>query len=150
MLNAVEYLVRVKPDGTIPRNVSLAVRDKLKSLVGKEVAIIVGEWKPPRSNAQNRYYWGVIVKRIHKVFIAHGNNLTRDQVHEYLKEYVGMLTDVLILPNGQKRHIVRSTTSLDTAEWEVFMERCRVFAAQVLDLQIPLPNEVIEGEDQDD
>jgi hypothetical protein len=150
MLNAVEFLVRVKPDGTIPRKVSEAIRDKLRASVGKEIAIVVGEWKPPRSNKQNAYFFGVVVKRIHKVFVHHGNELTQDQVKEFLKEYVGMLTDVLILPNGQKRNIVRSTTSLDVAEWEVFMERCRAWAATHLDLIIPLPNEVLEDDPWED
>jgi hypothetical protein len=150
MIDAVEYLIRVKPDGTIPRKVSEAIRDKLKGMVGKNVTIILGEWKPPRSNKQNRYYWGVVVKRIHRVFLYHGNELDLNQTHEFLKEYVGMLTDVLILPNGQKRNIVRSTTSLDTGEWEVFMEKCREWAARVLNLVIPLPNEVLEDDEWDD
>jgi hypothetical protein len=150
MQNAVEYLVRVKPDGTIPRKVSEAVRDKLKGMVGREVVIVVGEWKPPRSNQQNRYYHGVEVKRIHRYFLHHGNDWTTSQVSEFLKEEVGGLIDVLYLPNGQKRRIPRSSTSLDTAEWEVFMEKCREWAARVLEMVIPLPNEVLEDDQWDD
>lgn len=147
MHNSVEYLVRVKPDGTIPRKVSEAVRDKLKRMVGKNIVIIVGEWKPPRSGQQNRYYHGVVVKRIHRHFVQNGNDWTTSQVSEFLKEEVGGLVDVLYLPNGQKRRIPRSSTTLDTAEWEVFMEKCREWASRVLDLQVPLPNEVLEDEE---
>jgi hypothetical protein len=149
MVNAVEYLVRVK-DGKIPKKVSEAIRDKLAALEGKTVTIVLGEWKRPRSNKQNAYYFGCVVKRIHEVFVEAGNDVTKEQVHEYLKEYIGKLTDVLILPNGQKRIIVRSTASLDVSEWEVYMHKCRAFAAEVLDLQIPEPGEVlgddVEGE----
>lgn len=149
MLNSVEYLVRVK-DGKIPMAVSLAIRDKLKSLDGKNATIILSEWRPPRSGKQNRYYWGVVVKRIHRVFTHHGNDWTTDQVSEFLKEEVGGLIDVLYLPNGQKRRIPRSSTSLDTGEWEVFMEKCREWAARVLNLVIPLPNEILEDDEWDD
>jgi hypothetical protein len=116
---------------------------------GRTVAIILGEWKPPRSSPQNRYFHGVVVKRIHKLFVQHGNDWTTEQVKEFLKEEVGGLVDVLYLPNGQKRMIPRSTTTLDVAEWEVFMERCREWAARVLNLQVPLPNEVLEGEENE-
>jgi hypothetical protein len=149
MLNAVEFLVRVK-DGKIPRKVSEAIRDKLAAMEGKTVTIILGEWKRPRSNKQNAYMWGVVIPRIHKVFVEAGNDVTKEQVHEYLKEYVGKLTDVLILPNGQKRIIVRSTASLNVSEWEIYMHKCRAFAAEVLNIQIPEPGEVlgddVEGE----
>lgn len=150
MLNSVEYLVRVKPGGTIPKAVSDALRRKIASLEGREVAIIVGEWKPPRSSKQNRYFHGVIVKRIHKFFVHHGNDWTTDQVKEFLKEEVGGLVDVLYLPNGQKRKIIKPTSSLDTTEMEVLNEKCREWSARVLDMVIPLPNEVLEDDPWDD
>ncbi len=150
MQNAVEYQFRVKPGGLMPKAVRAAIQKKLEGSEGKELCIIVAEWRPPRSNKQNRYYHGVVVKRIHRVFLHHGNEWTTDQVSEFLKEEVGGLIDVLYLPNGQKRRIPRSSTTLDTTEWEVFMEKCREWAARVLNLIIPLPNEVLEDDPWDD
>lgn len=108
---------------------------------GKRVEVSVEKLTHPRSNGQNRYYFGVVVKEI-----AQHTGHDPEQVHELLKmkfspkwhlfyrdESNGMPTDI---------SIPTSTTRLDTLEFVEYTEKCRMWANEFLGLQIPLPNEI--------
>jgi len=93
-----------------------------------------------RSNRQNRYYYGVILPRIHQMMVEAGNTVGLEECHEFLKKDVGKLVVILTLPDGGESAVVRSSADLTTAEWEDFMMACRVWAAE-WGLDIPPPNE---------
>lgn len=105
-------------------------RDKfeeyLKGLSGR-VEIIVRKPRKQRSDPQNRYYWGVIVKAI-----ADHTGHTKDEVHDGLRH--------MFLKDGW---VIKSTKDLSTAEAEEYHANCRMWAAATFSLIIPLPNEVI-------
>jgi hypothetical protein len=90
-----------------------------------------------RSNQQNAYYWGVVVK-----MLSDYTGFTPDEMHEYLRGR--FLKYIKPLPGGEMAEIRQSTTDLDTKEFELYLEQIRMFAVQDLDIQIPLPNEIIE------
>jgi hypothetical protein len=144
--NCLEYSCLVS-GGKIPLEVSRAVAVALRHLDGKRVIVSLREHRARRSNPQNRYYWGVVVPLVLQMFVEAGNDTTAEEVHEYMKEHVGGLSRVLIGPDGKRRPVVRSSTTLDTSEWEDFMEKVRAWAA-ALGCQIPLPHEglIHEGE----
>ena len=100
-----------------------------KYLEGLQGAVELIVRKPfrKRSDQENRYYWGVIVK-----MIADHTGHTRDEVHDALRH--------MFLKDGL---VARSTTSLSTAEAEEYYANIRMWAAATLSLIIPLPNEVI-------
>ncbi len=140
-MDAIEFDGLVK-DGKIPHEMSLAIRDVIRRFEGKRVKVTIGKFKRQRSRRQNAYYWGVVLKYVHEMFLEFGNDVSSDDTHEYLKEHIGKLFKDIEGPGGEIRTIVRSSTELSTSEWEDFMEKIRAWAASV-GLQIPLPNEMV-------
>lgn len=120
----------------IVKNGVLALLDRprfdewLKSLTGG-VELTVGPPKKPRSNQENRYYWGVIVRMVADETGA----WPEDIHHEFKKQF-------LRIGGSDTFPLIKSTTELTTIETEDFYSKCRMFAASELSMQIPLPNEV--------
>lgn len=91
-----------------------------------------------RSGQQNKYYWGVVIQ-----MISEYTGFLPDEVHELLKGKF-LKYDKAFKTTGEAFTISRSTTDLDTWEFENYLEQCRIFAASEIELIIPLPNECIE------
>lgn len=101
---------------------------------GKEIALSIKKSASTRTNAENRYYWGVIVN-----MVAAEVGIIPDDAHELLK---GLFLKVGVEHEGKRYEIVRSTSSLSVSEFEDYAEKCRQWSAVELDCPIPLPNEV--------
>lgn len=127
-------------NGHLPPPIRSNIMSAIQRMEGKNVAIRISEPSRQRSTRQNRFYWGVIVPMVTQMFVDAGNNVNRDEVHEYLKQYIGKLTIVMETPDGFKRTVTRSSKELDTAEAEEYFEKIRAWAAG-FGMQIPLPNE---------
>jgi len=100
----------------------------------KRVEVTVEKVTHSRTNNQNRYYWGVVVKTI-----AEHTGQDDDTIHQALK--------LLFLPRtvyikDKAFNLTGSTTSLDTHMFVEYTEKCRLWANEFLGLQIPLPGEV--------
>lgn len=91
-----------------------------------------------RSGNQNRYYWGVVIQ-----MFSEYSGFFPDEVHELLKNKF-LKYDKAFKDTGESVTISRSTTDLDTWEFEQYLEQCRIYAATVLEIVIPLPNECME------
>lgn len=133
-------------DGRLPEYIRVIISERLKGFEGKRVTITIDDSKK-RSNPQNDYYHGVIVKMVHDWMVEHGNDgLDVDVVHEYLKrqfpEYTKK-TKEITLPDGEVISQVYFTTKIPTKDFSAYMEKCQVWAAD-RDLYIPLPNETME------
>jgi hypothetical protein len=96
---------------------------------GKEVSIDIKIYKPSRSDAQNRYYWAVVVP-----MLADDLGYTRDEMHEALK-YKFLREDY---DNGLSR--VGSTADLNVEEFAHYITVVQIFAAE-LGIVIPDPNQ---------
>ena len=104
------------------------------TMEGKPITMCVKLFRTQRSNQQNAYYWGVVIKLI----ADHAGYRSRDelqQVHDTLR---GMF---LVRDGLWGKEIVLSTTSLSTVEFEEYASQIRRWAAIALDLSIPEPNE---------
>ena len=101
----------------------------LKKMEGKRIQVSVRRYKTSRTDPQNKYYWGVVVEML-------GNELgyMPEEMHEALKWK--------FLRKGGKLETVKSTTSLNTIEFEIFLEKVRIWAITDFQIKIPLPNEV--------
>lgn len=96
-----------------------------------EVELTVEKFRKKRSDKQNRYYYGVIVKMFseHTGYdpkAAHGilaNRFLRVQVGDY--------------------YYVRSTKDLKTHEMEEYHANCRMWLSTEFSLYVPDPNEVV-------
>jgi hypothetical protein len=112
----------------------------LAGLNGKRVQVTVEKIKHSRTLQQNKYYWGVVVK-----LIAQHTGHDPEQIHELLKQKFSPKwhwnTPVTITPTLS---VPTSTTRLDTLEFVEYTEKCRIWANEFLNLNIPLPGEVAE------
>ncbi len=111
----------------------------LTTLEGKEVALIVKKAEYVRSNAENRYYWGVIVR-----MVSDEMGIIPEEAHEFLK---GLFLKVGVEAQGKRYEIARSTANLSIADFEDYCEKCREWGANELSLVIPFPNEIVFDDD---
>ena len=97
----------------------------LQGLDGK-VSVVVRKRRKPRSDNENRYYWGVVVK-----ILSDETGHLPDEIHEALKHK--FLMDGLV---------AKSTAMLSTVEMEEYLSRIRTWASMDMNIYIPEPNEV--------
>jgi hypothetical protein len=98
---------------------------------GKPVRVSVTTAKKKRTDPENRYYWGCVIRILAEEF-----GYTPDEMHLALKyKFVrdGGLPD---LPK------IGSTANKDTAWFEWYLEQIRIWASTDFGIYIPLPNEV--------
>jgi hypothetical protein len=107
---------------------------KFRQMEGKDVRITVSKAERPRSNPQNRFYWGCVL-----TMIAAETGHTTEELHEAFKAM--LLPRCQVTVAGREVEIAKSTTDLSTGEMEDYLERVRAFAATELGMTIPLPNE---------
>ena len=111
---------------------------------GKSVMVKVCLDGKKRSGEQNNYYYGVVVSLIQSAITEEwGEPMTKDDVHELLKQQCNWIEKTSTV-TGESVKVARSTANLSTVEFEEYLERCRRFAVEFLNLVIPLPNEQIE------
>lgn len=117
-----------------------------RSMEGRKVEVLVREWRARRSGKQNRYFHGVVLKRLQEK--------TGYEGPDGLDELKGLLEDKFLRIPCRMGYRVRESESLNTKEFEEFMENIRLWAAVAFeDLDedgnlkpfiIPLPNEAEE------
>lgn len=93
-----------------------------------------------RSNPQNRYYFGLVVPLIQKGIKDLGTELTKDEVHEFLKARFN-LSEVVNQETGEAISIPVSTTRLNKEQFGDYIDRIQAFASQFLNIYIPDPSE---------
>jgi hypothetical protein len=99
-------------------------RPYLASFEGKRIELIVRERTEQRSEQANAYYHGIVVK-----MISDATGHDPQETHQRLKDHFK----------------VGTTTKMKTAEFQEYIENCRRFAAEFLNLNIPDPNSVDLG-----
>lgn len=127
-------------DGKLPARVFQELTRLAKRFEGKTLVIEVREQKRRRSSNQNAYYFGVVVKLVAQMFRDAGNWVDEDEVHEFLKQHVGKLSQNVVTPDGEVLKVPASTKRLSTMDFEVYLDRIRTWAAEY-GCMIPLPNE---------
>ena len=101
---------------------------------GEMVTLVVSNRRPKRTQQQNRYYWGVVVK-----MISEEMGIIPDEAHELLK---GLFLKVGIEFKGKRYEAIKSTAGLSIKEFEEYCESCRRWALSELNTNIPLPGEI--------
>jgi hypothetical protein len=108
----------------------------LKNLRGAHT-ITIEKTKQSRSLAQNRYYWGVIIPMLSSEF-----GYFKDEMHELLRRKFLSYTKANPY-TGEAEMFARSTTKLNTADMEIYLESIRAWALSEFAVYLPLPNEFI-------
>ncbi len=114
-----------------------AWKNHVEKFEGQEVWGSVAKFKPyqQRSNEQNRYYHGVVVK-----ILSEEIGYLPAEMHEVLK--YEFLTKEITSGKGHTTKIVGSTATLSTGEMEDFLAKVRTWASVKMSIFIPVPNEV--------
>lgn len=144
MPNAIQLYSEVH-NGHIDSNCRQSIANALKMLDGKRIKVTIEERKRARTLSQNSFYWGVLVPMVVNFMNDYGAIVDGEEVHEFLKQEVMKLRTEITTPEGEIKYITGSTAKLSTLEWEMAIEKVRVWAANV-DLILPFPNETLLGE----
>lgn len=105
------------------------VREYIKGLEGKRIDVTMKRERSQRSINQNNYYFGVVCKVLGDYF-----GYEVDEMHEALKLKF-LQIGACDVPT------IKSTTKLNTTEFEDYLERIRRWAATEYSVVVPLPNE---------
>lgn len=125
----------------IPNNPQ-QLRYYLSSFEGKEIVLTVKEFKKTRSLEQNAYYWCVVVDLIGK-HQGYMPNEYEERVHMVLRSmFLGKYVEIKTKEGVEKIRVAKSTTKLNTKEFEEYLSNIRQWASEYLNLYIPLPDEV--------
>lgn len=97
-------------------------------------------FKKTRSLSQNRYYWSTIVKTLSEEL-----GYETEEVHDMIK-YKFLSEERFIKGRESIVTVVvsKSTTELDTKEWEELMRKIRTWASCEIGICLPDPNEAYE------
>lgn len=106
---------------------------------GKDVVLSFKIKRKTRSAAQNGYYWKVVVPMVMEAINAFGNEFDEEETHEFLKAKFNA-KEVEVVPDNFIE-VPRSTSKLDTKEFMTYIEQIQQFAAAMLGVYIPGPNE---------
>lgn len=110
------------------------VLDKIYRLKNGEYWVEIKRNRPSRSNLQNRYYWGCVLD-----ILSNETGFTHEEMHE-------LMARKFLSYEKQGVMFAKSTTSLNTVEFEEYLASIRHFASVDLGCFIPLPNENYEWE----
>lgn len=110
----------------------------LKAMPDMDVEIIIKK-RGKATDAQRRYYFGVVVKEITARLKEMGNDVDEELTHEFLK--LEFNKNYLRDEDGTVIGTVGGTTTEQNIEERAeFIERCIRWAAETLELSIPAPN----------
>ena len=102
-----------------------------KTLEGERIDLILRKRTDQRSDQQNKYYHGVVVK-----LLADSTGYTPEEMHENLKR--------MFLSTKDAHGLIRigSTAALKTLEFKDYLDKIIRWAAIDMGIPIPEPNDV--------
>ena len=122
-----------------------AMLNRLRRLEGP-YRITVVQYRPRRSDRQNRYYWPCFVGPFADFLRDQGQQVSDDHAHDLIKrkflhreatrdtgEVIGAYTE--------------STTQLDTAEFNEFLDRVAYWLHDMFGIVVPDPDDYHEAEE---
>ena len=110
----------------------------LKSL-GDNYVVEVKQNKNTRSMNQNRYYWKNIVQELAKEL-----GYTVDEMHDTLKiKFSSQWSQVEYKDKIIPLHGTKSTTAMNTKEFEEYCESIRIWAMVDLSIKLRTPNDYV-------
>lgn len=133
MTISASFVGRVEKGKFLPESPK-AFKEAFYPFEKKRVLLSLRKYQEKRSNPQNRYYFGVVVKII-GLFIGEADP---EAVHDMLKNQFNYEIKVV---GGKEIRVPQSTADLDTDAFAQYIERIRAWASEWLGLYIPDPNE---------
>lgn len=108
-------------------------RDECRTMDGSKGYITLHRASRSKSNQQNKYYWGCVIPILSKHLGYSPDEVNSALGFKFLK-----------FKKGNGLTFIKSVrmSEWEKKPWEEYMEKIRRWAAEYLDCQIPLPNEV--------
>lgn len=129
------FPARVNDDLTIQYINPARIKQHLLHLRGQLVEVTVEKLRKHRSEEQNRYYRGVVLKMIADHCGYRGAEELEALHQEFRRRF---------LPKRGELNIPVSTTGLNTKEFSEYIDIIRQWADEQLKLYIPEPGEITE------
>jgi len=132
---------------------------KIEQLDNGAYELVLRKKKKRRSNAQNSYYWGVMVKMIMQGLKEMGMRVKLAEHDQWMGELIQSMDDKSchnflknnfiesVVIDEETGEIIKNdvtTKKLTTVEFMEYMQPIYEWAAEFLNIQIPLPNENFE------
>lgn len=115
--------------------------EQLRSLPDGEHLITIAPYRKTRSTQQNAYLWGVVYPAVlFGLQDAGWEIIDEEQVHEYCKQAFAA-REVINKDTGEVLSLPSSTARMQTAEFNVYVDKIKAFALEYLNVTIPEPNE---------
>lgn len=131
------FAAEVKPDLTLRFINPAQFKQHLVPLAGDVVMVTAEKIRNHRTNKQNHYYWGVVLKTI-AIYCGYSKQEDLETLHHLMRQK--------FLPKRGNLSLPVSTTSLTTEEMNEYIESIRLWALKRLGVYVPEPNEV-EGKE---
>ncbi|UWX68840.1 recombination protein NinB [Burkholderia gladioli] len=128
-----EFVIR---NGGIWSNVVAFVRANAKVFAdrGEPLRVIVTAEERQRNAAQNRLYWGAILRSIAEQAWVEGRQFDKDAWHEYFARLYGV-SDELTLPDGEIILRRKSTSQMSVGEFSTYLNQIQAYAANTLGVE---------------
>ncbi|WP_186211287.1 recombination protein NinB [Burkholderia gladioli] len=128
-----EFVIR---NGSIWSNVVAFVRANAKVFAdrGEPLRVIVTAEERQRNAAQNRLYWGAILRSIAEQAWVEGRQFNKDAWHEYFARLYGV-SDELTLPDGEIILRRKSTSQMSVGEFSTYLNQIQAYAANTLGVE---------------
>ncbi len=98
----------------------------LEAIQGAELGLMVTIIKPPRTAAQNRFYWALLTACSEQLV---GGRYSQEIWHQWAKSrFLG--SEMIELPNGQLKEVEASTTELNTESFTNYVEQILAYALE--------------------
>jgi hypothetical protein len=106
----------------------------------------VTDFRPRRSDRQNRYYWPCFVLPFAQWLTDQwGETIREDQAHYELKRMF-LCRRVRHPKTGKVLEVIGSSKTLDTAAFNEYLEKCAKFLAETCGIVVPEPDQWRETE----
>jgi hypothetical protein len=122
-------------NGKLSKTAVELIQAALRNFEGKRIEITIDKIKSTRSQQQNRYYWGGVVK-ILSVELGY----TSEEIHDLLK--LKFLKRNIVI-GVEEEVIVKSTTELTKSEFMDYIASIQQWASE-LNIIIPDPNTQVD------
>lgn len=125
------------------RNIKRLFSELQEKAEGKTVRVRlrVSVVRRSRSLPQNRYYWGVVVEACRIGMEEQwGVDVDPEDAHATLKRECNG-RDLVNEDTGEVVRVGQSTASMQTLDFEDYLDRCRKWIEEWFGVRVPLPNE---------
>ena len=129
-MTALEFPAQLS-EGRIPRPVAEQLAAALKRAWDKRVLITVKEVARNRRPNKRKYYFAVIVRNVCLALRDAGNAIDEEGTHTLLKQEVGKLRQVVVLPDGEIKYTLRSYRDLTPKEEGDYLSACLAWCAEM-------------------